>query len=355
MDIVLAIDSFKGCLSSQQVEAALAARFRAHGMRVTCLPMSDGGDGMLHAFADALNGTLRKTTVHDPLMRPVEAHYAVCPDRTAIVESAQACGLSLLSPEEYSPMQASTFGVGELLITAMNEGCRRFIIGLGGSGTSDCGRGMLQALARELTAGNLEVLPHHPLIKSCHFTLASDVQNPLYGPDGAAWVYGAQKGATPDLQHALDQQARLFAQQSALALGYDASLRPGAGAAGGLGYAFMQYLVAEVRSGADMLLERRPTQHLLANADLIITGEGTADRQTLMGKLPKRVLKQALRHGYVPVWLIAGRVTDHKALRQAGFEHVACITPPDMPLATAIRPEVARANLARWADSTFKQ
>lgn len=353
MNIVLAIDSFKGCLTSQQVEAALAACYQAHGLGVTCLPMSDGGDGMLHAFATALSGTVRETTVHDPLMRTIKAHYAVCPDRTAIVESAQACGLSLLSPEERNPLLTSTYGVGELLLAAMSEGSRHFIIGLGGSGTSDCGRGMLQALAQQLTCGSLEALPHHPLIKSRHFTLASDVQNPLYGPNGAAWVYGAQKGATPDMQHKLDLQAQHFAEQSAQALGHDASLCPGAGAAGGLGYAFMQYLGAEVHSGADMLLERPQTKHLLSNADLVITGEGSADRQTLMGKLPQRVLHQVKQNGHAPVWLIAGRVADQLALMREGFDRVACVTPPGMPLATAIRPEVARANLVRWAESSI--
>ena len=177
MTIVLATDSFKGCLTSQEVEAALAVVLRAKGKQVLCLPMSDGGDGMLDAFSQAMKGELREAVVHDPLMRIVKARYAVCPNGTAIIESAQACGLHLMSKDERNPLKATTYGVGELLLAAMNEGCRDFIIGLGGSGTSDCGRGMLMALAQKLTCGQLEALPAHPMIRSCRFILASDVQN----------------------------------------------------------------------------------------------------------------------------------------------------------------------------------
>ena len=215
MTIVLATDSFKGCLTSQEVEAALAVVLRAKGKQVLCLPMSDGGDGMLDAFSQAMKGELREAVVHDPLMRIVKARYAVCPNGTAIIESAQACGLHLMSRNERNPLKATTYGVGELLLAAMNEGCRDFIIGLGGSGTSDCGRGMLMALAQKLTCGQLEALPAHPMIRSCRFILASDVQNPLYGPMGAARIYGGQKGASPAMQEELDRQAMDFATQSA--------------------------------------------------------------------------------------------------------------------------------------------
>lgn len=353
MKTLLATDSFKGCLTSQEVEAALAVSLHARGIQAICLPMSDGGDGMLHAFSSAMHGDLQETPVHDPLMRPVIASYAVCPDGTAIIETAQACGLSLMAPTERNPLVASTYGVGELLLAAMNSGCRRFIIGLGGSGTSDCGRGMLDALASNLTNGHAEALPHHPLISSCHFTLASDVQNPLYGPEGAALVYGQQKGATPKMQEQLDSQARTFALHSAQLLGYDLSQHPGAGAAGGLGYAFLQYLGAEAQPGADILLQATHFPQLLHEADLVITGEGSADHQTLMGKLPMRILQSVRQNSNVPVWLIAGRVSDKEALLQAGFQHVESINPPGIPQAEATRPEVAKAHLAKWVASAF--
>ncbi len=353
MKILLATDSFKGCLTSQEVEAALAAALRTRGIQTICLPMSDGGDGMLHAFSSAMHGTIQETPVHDPLMRPIIASYAVCPDGTDIIETAQACGLALMTPSERNPLVASTYGVGELLLAAMKAGCRRFIIGLGGSGTSDCGRGMLSALANALTNGHTEYLPHHPLIKSCHFTLASDVQNPLYGPDGAALVYGRQKGATLEMQELLDQQAQNFALYSSQLLGHDQSQHPGAGAAGGLGYAFLQYLGAETQPGADILMQAIHFPQLLHEASLVITGEGSADRQTLMGKLPTRILRSVRQNSDVPVWLIAGRVSDEEKLLQAGFQHVESINPPNIPQAEAMRPEVAQTNLAQWVFHTF--
>lgn len=354
MRVILATDSFKGCLTSQQVGAALAVALQALGIRTTSLPMSDGGDGMLQAFAQAMHGTLRHAHVHDPLMRPVKASYAVCPGGTAIIETAQACGLVLMDAHERNPLVASTCGVGELLLEAIDNGCRRFVVGLGGSGTSDCGRGMLSVLATRLTGGQMELLPSHPLIQSCQFTLASDVRNPLYGPLGAAYVYGRQKGATPAIQEALDSQAHAFALQSAHVLGYDKSQSPGAGAAGGLGYAFMQYLGAQVQSGAHMLLQSLRFPSLLHDADLVITGEGSADQQTLMGKLPVCILQQVRQCCNIPVWLIAGRVSDADALLEAGFQRVESINPPGFPQAEAMKPEVAVAHLAQWVARSFR-
>ena len=353
MTIVLATDSFKGCLTSQEVEAALAVVLRAKGKQVLCLPMSDGGDGMLDAFSQAMKGELREAVVHDPMMRTVKARYAVCPNGTAIIESAQACGLHLMSRDERNPLKATTYGVGELLLVAMNEGCRDFIIGLGGSGTSDCGRGMLMALAQKLTCGQLEALPAHPMIRSCRFILASDVQNPLYGPMGAARIYGGQKGASPAMQEELDRLAMDFATQSAQLIGHDESLSPGAGSAGGLGYAFLQYLGATAQSGADILLQSIQFATLIKGANLIITGEGSADRQTLMGKLPMHILRQSQMSSQVPVWLIAGRVNDREQLLQAGFQRVECINPAHLPQAEATRPEVAKARLKQWAENNF--
>ena len=308
---------------------------------------------MLQAFAAAMGGSMREALVHDPLMRPITARYAICPGGTAIIESAQACGLTLMSVRERDPLRATTWGVGELLLAALSSGCRQFVIGLGGSGTSDCGRGMLSSLAARLTDGRLSALPHHPLIRQSHFILASDVQNPLYGPTGAARIYGSQKGATPDMQELLDQQARDFALRSAHLLGHDYSQCPGSGAAGGLGYAFLQYLGAEAQPGADILLRSISFPTLLHDASLVITGEGSADRQTLMGKLPMRVLQQSRLHSQVPVWLIAGRVSDREALLKAGFQHVDCINPPGIPSQEALRPEVAKRHLAQWASLHF--
>lgn len=352
MRILLAIDSFKGCMTTTEVEDIFAQGLRAQGHTVTALPMSDGGDGMLLAFTTAVHATLIQTKVHDPLMREVTAMYGVTPDGTAIIETAQACGLALLSPDERNPLLASTYGVGELITAAFRQGCRRFIIGLGGSATSDAGRGMLQALAQAFTdESTIYSLPDSPIAR-CRFILASDVRNPLYGRDGAAFIYAPQKGATPSMVKELDERAIRFSETAAAVMGKDSSHIPGAGAAGGLGYAFLQFLNATVRSGADTLLDLYSIDTLLPSFDLIITGEGHADRQTLMGKLPERVLQRALSHS-VPVWLVAGRVSDASHLHDAGYTLVSSLTPPDMSLADAIQPLQTQKNILQWIQEHF--
>ena len=199
MRILLAIDSFKGCLSSEEVEAAFSHALTVRGAEVRSLPMSDGGEGMLPAFITALHGQLLQAKVHDPLMRPVTACYGIAPDGTAVIETAQACGLTYLSAEERNPLVATTYGVGELVAHAIQHGCRRFLIGLGGSGTSDAGKGMLQGLTDSLApGGTIEDVLNGPL-SGCHLILASDVRNPLYGPEGAAHIFAPQKGATPTM------------------------------------------------------------------------------------------------------------------------------------------------------------
>ena len=347
MRILLAIDSFKGCLSSEEVEAAFSQALSARGAEVRSLLMSDGGEGMLPAFITALHGELLQAEVHDPLMRPITACYGIAPDGTAVIETAQACGLTYLSAEERNPLVATTYGVGELVAHAVQRGCRRFLIGLGGSGTSDAGKGMLQGLTDSLAPGcTIEDVLNGPL-SDCHFILASDVRNPLYGPDGAACVYGPQKGASPADVVMLDNRARRFADFSARHFGYDRSSEPGAGAAGGLGYAFMQYLGATVCSGADLLLDLIHFDQQLKGADLVITGEGHADRQTLMGKLPERVLRRVQKQN-IPVWLLAGQADDTARLLEAGFTKVDSITPKEMPLEEALQAETAKRNIRKF-------
>ena len=233
-------------------------------------------------------------------------------------------------------MRTTSWGVGEQVLHAYRHGARRFIIGLGGSATSDSGTGMLRALDNKWR----DIAAH------CQFTLASDVTNPLCGPNGAAHVFAPQKGATPAMVQQLDDRARRFAEASNRALHRDCSNTPGAGAAGGLGYAFMQYLGATVQSGADLLLTLTRFDDLLPNTLLIITGEGHSDSQTLMGKLPSRILAHALPHN-IPVWLLSGAITDAPSLLAAGFSRLLPITPPSMPLEEALKKETARSNILR--------
>lgn len=351
MKIVIAIDSFKGCMTSEEVERCFSQALAGKGADTVSIPVSDGGEGMLDAFMAALGGKSVETAVHDPMMRHVSARYGITPDGTAVIETSQACGLGLIAPSERNPLTATTYGVGEMVGDAFRSGCRKFIIGLGGSGTSDAGIGMLTSLAGQFADGGLiQNLPG--ALSDCTFILASDVRNPLYGPDGAAYVFAPQKGAGPEMMAELDRRAMEFASWSAEHLGHDESLRPGAGAAGGLGYAFMQYLGAVAESGADLLLEMAGFDDALEGAAAVITGEGHADRQTLMGKLPERILRKASCHG-VPVWLIAGRVSDRQLLLDAGFERADSITPEWMDTNEAIKPDTARENIQRWVRSNF--
>ena len=336
MKVVIAIDSFKGCLTSQEANKAAAEGIRKAypDAEIIEVPVSDGGEGYMEAFHAAIGGRLEEVTVRDPLMRPIVAKYLL-KDELAVIEMAQASGLTLLTNEERNPMVATSYGTGQLVADAVRKGAKHIIVGLGGSATSDAGIGMLHALidafAKHGQWDNIDVF------KDVTFTIASDVKNPLYGEQGAAHVFAPQKGATPKMVLALDERARKFAELSAKHFGYDRSQMPGAGAAGGLGYAFLQYLNAKSIPGIQLLLDTIRFKELVADADLIITGEGSADRQTLMGKLPMGILEQS---GQTPVFLIAGRISDRKELLNAGFARVECINPPDLPLEEADRKSV---------------
>ena len=340
MKVIIAIDSFKGCLTSKEANGAAAEGIRGAypDAEIVEVAVSDGGEGYMEAFHAAIGGQLEEVTVRDPLMRPIMAKYLLN-NGMAVIEIAQASGLTLLTQEERNPMVATSHGTGQLVADAVRKGAKHIIVGLGGSATSDAGIGMLRAL---IDAFKKERWDDIDAFKDVTFTIASDVKNPLYGEQGAAHVFAPQKGATPEMVLALDERARKFAEVSAKHFGFDHSQKPGAGAAGGLGYAFLQYLNAESVSGIQLLLDTIHFKELVADADLIITGEGAADRQTLMGKLPMGVLEQS---GQVPVCLIAGKISDRKELLHAGFARVECINPPDLPIEQAMRKDVAQRNI----------
>jgi len=351
MKIIVAIDSFKGCLTSKEanqaategVRSCYSERLRvgasAGRPEVVQVPVSDGGEGFLEAFHAAIGGELIEITVRDPLMRLVSAQYLLH-DKLVVIEMAQASGLTLLTGEEQNPMVTTSYGTGQLVADAVRKGAEHIIVGLGGSATSDAGIGMLRALidaySKHGTWDDVEALKH------VRFTIASDVKNPLCGENGAAHVFAPQKGATPETVLQLDAKARKFADVSAKHFGYDRSEQEGAGAAGGLGYAFLQYMHAECKPGIKLLLDTIKFHEIVNDADLVITGEGSADRQTLMGKLPMGILKQS---GNVPVCLIAGQISDKQELLDAGFAHVECINPKDIALEEAMRKEVATQNI----------
>ena len=349
--IVIACDSYKGCLTSKEVNFQLGVRSEELGVNadIVTLEMSDGGDGMLDAFLSAMGGERVAMHAHDALMRWIDAEYGI-PNDTAIIEIANTAGLALIEPEQRNPMKATSWGVGEQIMHAYRRGIRHFIVGLGGSATSDCGIGMLKAMGDDWKK----------IRKDCSFVLASDVTNPLCGPNGAAHVFAPQKGADAKMVEILDARARKFAEvskkhfekeqddaRSSQDMIVDASKMPGAGAAGGLGYAFLQYFHAEFHSGADLLLDAVDFEHLVADAELVITGEGHSDKQTLMGKMPQKILERAKNaNANLPVWLISGGISDKEALLDAGFDKVIAVTPEDMPLDEAMKPETAK-NLLR--------
>ena len=360
--IIAAIDSLKGCLTSQEANRAAAEGIHAVWPKaeVVEVPVSDGSEGFLEAYQAATDGKIVELTVSDPLMRPVRAAYLLHDD-TAVIEMAKACGLTLLTEEERNPMVATSYGVGQLVADAVRRGAKHVILGLGGSATSDAGMGMLRALIDAFAKrddGTRGCWDDITVLKSVSFTIATDVRNPLCGERGAAYVFAPQKfsarkaeeGIADEIQ-VLDRRAAKFAALSARHFGFDRSGDAGAGAAGGLGYAFMQYLDADSQTGIKLLLDAIRFEDIVRDADLVITGEGAADRQTLMGKLPVGILHQA---GSIPVCLIAGRIANREELLQAGFADVVCINPPDFPLTEAMRKEVAKQHIARTVGNILK-
>ena len=341
MRVVIAIDSFKGCLTSTEANQAAAEGVKRAwpDAEIMQVPVSDGGEGFLEAFHAAIGGELVEVTVRDPLMRPITAKYLL-KDETAVIEIAQASGLTLLSEEERNPMVATSYGTGQLVADAVCKGAKHIIVGLGGSATSDAGMGMLSALIESFSKnGQWDGIEE---IKEVRFMIATDVKNPLCDENGAAHVFAPQKGANPDMVLQLDERARQFAEDSARHFGFDRSEQEGAGAAGGLGYAFLQYLNADCKPGIQLLLETIKFDEIVKGADLVITGEGSADRQTLMGKLPMGILQHS---GNVPVCLIAGRISDCEELKKAGFSYVKCINPEGLSQEEAMRKEVAMQNI----------
>ncbi len=363
--IVLAIDSFKGCLSSKEIEQCIAEEIHRilPSCQTVCIPIADGGEGMLDTLIEATQGTFVSTQAHDPLMRIRPTRYGILGDqRTAIIEMAEINGLTTLSPIERNPMKTSTYGTGELIKDALEKGFRRFIIGIGGSATNDAGMGMIQALGAHLydKQGNelgqggkiMEQIAHinlnhlHPALKESTFIVACDVQNPFCGPQGAAYVFARQKGASEEQIRQLDEGMRHLALLIERDFSYNINKVKGSGAAGGLGGAFATFLQAHLQSGIDLLLNAVDFDRKITNADWIITGEGKADRQTAEGKVPAGVLKRA-KKANIPVMLIAGKVEDKACLQQMGFSRIVKISPDNLPLEEAMRPEVTRENIRR--------
>lgn len=356
MKILLAFDSFKGSLSAQ--EAVSAANYAIKKLfpliKTIELPLADGGDGTVQVLSHYLLGNSIFVKTHDPLMRPITSKYFISKDKTtAIIEMAAAAGLLLLSTTERNPMETTTFGVGELLLDAIHQGVRRIFIGLGGSSTNDGGMGFLSALGYRFLDSSgkqlygcgknlskiVSILP--PIItqySGVDIEAICDVTNPLYGTNGSAHVYSMQKGATLDMITKLDKGLCHYSKL----IGVDPFIK-GSGAAGGLGYA-LNFIKSNLRNGTDIVFEISNFDTNLLNADLVITGEGCIDSQTLSGKLPFGVLSKARKQG-IPVIALAGKVKDKQKLLEAGFDSVYQITPQEQTLSEAMLPATAKKNI----------
>lgn len=321
--------------------AAAGLRERYPDAEILCLPISDGGEGMVESIADAIGAKMVSVKVHDPLMQIIEAKYAINTDGdTAYMEMAAASGLPLVPENKRNPMVTTTYGVGDMIKDAVARGCKNIVMGIGGSATCDGGKGMVDCLK--------DVMPL-PL----EITVASDVNNPLYGENGAAYVFAPQKGATPEQVKLLDEQLRAFARETeknGIAQPHLAEY-PGAGAAGGLGYGLMAYLGATLKSGIDLVLDTICFDEQIKDAAFIVTGEGKSDRQTLMGKVPMGILNRAKRQG-IPVHILSGAIVDSDCLKEAGFASIHSINETDnRPLSVLMQKDVAMANMKKSASS----
>lgn len=341
MKIVIAPDSFKESLRAMQVAEAIEQGFRAiyPNAEYIKLPMADGGEGTVESMVAATHGQIIPVTVTGPLGLPVEAFFGLTGDgETAIIEMAAASGLHLVQPEKRNPLLTGTFGTGELILAALDRGARKIIIGIGGSATNDGGAGMIQALGarlsdeqgNELCAGGaalaelsvIDVSQLDPRLSQCDILVACDVDNPLCGERGASAVFGPQKGATPEQVKQLDAALRHYGEQLERISGKDVITVAGTGAAGGMGASLFGLLNARLQPGVEIVTEALRLAEAVQGADLVVTGEGRIDSQTIYGKTPVGVARVAKRF-HVPVIALAGGMTvDYGVVHQHGLDAV---------------------------------
>ena len=373
MKVVIAIDSFKGSMSSMEAgNAAKEGIERACPADIVVKPLADGGEGTTEALVEGLGGEYVSIEVTGPLGAKTSARYGILGDkRTAVLEMAQASGIILVKREELDPSRATTYGVGEMILDAVRRGCREFIIGIGGSATSEGGTGMLQALGYEFA--NEDGNPIRPGIrdldriasitaknvpeelKTCHFNIACDVKNPLCGENGAVYVFGPQKGVREEEKPDFDKKMKHFADKTQEFTGRDYRTAEGAGAAGGLGFAFLSYLPnVELKSGIDIVLDAIRLEQEVKDADIVITGEGRLDFQTAMGKVPVGVARLAKKYG-AKVLAFAGGVTkDAGECNAAGIDAFFPIVRGVTTLDEAMVLENAKENMVLSVEQVFR-
>lgn len=373
MKVVIAIDSLKGSLSSMEAGMAikdgiLAAKPDAE---VIVKPLADGGEGTTDALIEGMNGERIDLTVTGPMHTPVDAYYGYLKDtNTAVMEMASAAGITLVPDSEKNPLLATSYGVGEMINDAIQRGCRNFIIGIGGSVTNDGGIGMLKALGVRFLDENgedageggqalakvarIDVSGMNPLLKECHIQVACDVNNPLCGENGSTYVYGPQKGVTEDMKKTLDEAMAHFARVTSETLENDYMNTPSAGAAGGLGYAFLAYTGAALTPGIELILDAVGLEEELSGANVVVTGEGRLDFQTAMGKAPVGVARLAKKYN-AKVIAFAGSVTkEATACNKEGIDAFFPILRGVCTLAEAMDPVAARNNMTATVEQVFR-
>lgn len=372
MKAVIAMDSFKGSLTSMEAgKAAAKGIYKVYpGAEILVKPLADGGEGTVNALVNGMDGTFETVRVTGPLGQPVDAIYGILSEnRTAVMEMAQASGITLVKKEKRNPLHTTTYGVGEMIRDAIQKGCRRFLMGIGGSATNDGGIGMLQALGYNILnekgnpvapgAAGLKELSFisdtHviPELKECEFHIACDVTNPLCGETGCSAVFGPQKGATSEMVRDMDLWMKQYASLARkLSPKADASI-PGTGAAGGLGFAFLGFTNAVLESGIHIILKAAHMEEAIKDADFVITGEGRLDSQTAMGKAPAGVASLAKKY-HKPVIAFSGSAAKDAVLcNKNGIDAFFPIIRGVCSLEEAMNPENARQNMTDTAEQVF--
>ncbi len=371
MKVVIAPQGFKGNLTALEVSQAIRRGIR-HVIpdAVTAIvPMADGGEGTMQALVDAIGGDIISVEVTDPIGERITAHWGLLSDGvTAVIEMAAASGLDLVPPEKRNPLLTTTYGTGELIRDALGKGCRKFIIGIGGSATNDGGAGMAQALGINLLNAKgeaiapggaalidleaIDITTIDPRLTDCDILLACDVTNPLCGPEGASFIYGPQKGATPEMAAQLDAALAHYADVIKQKLDIDIRDVPGAGAAGGLGAGLITFLKARVRPGIDIVIQATNLVEQLKGATLVFTGEGRIDSQTACGKTAVGVARKAKDFG-LPVIAITGEIGNgYPAVYKEGIDTVFSIAPG--PISFSQSAEMAEKLIADVAERAMR-
>lgn len=372
MKIVIAVDSFKGSLSSMEAASAIEAGIRLvyPNADVHAFPLADGGEGTVETILSAAEGLRQTVEVQDPLGRTVQATYGILPtSNTAVMEMAAASGLPLLQSAERNPLLTDTYGVGEMILDALDRGCRDFIIGIGGSATNDGGVGMLRALGFEFLDGMGAPIPRggiglrdlceirvenaDPRLKACRFRVACDVTNPLCGDLGCSRIFAPQKGADAQTVEQMDGWLSDYGRLTRAILPAADGDFSGSGAAGGLGYALRSYLNAELLSGIRLILEELHLEKALADADVVITGEGRMDGQSAMGKAPLGVAHLAKKHGKTVIAFCGAATSDANLCNRYGIDAIFPILRAPCSLEEAMEPHTASQNLKQTAEQVF--